>query len=70
MGLCLVVSSALAIAIIAAVVWAKSARVDDPGWRHAALARGFLLIAGLVYAILACCATVMVFHEVFQQWPR
>lgn len=70
MGLCLVVSSALAIAIIAAVVWAKSARADDPSWRHAALARGFLLVAGLVYALLACRATVAVFREVFRQWPR
>ena len=70
MGLCLVVSSALAIAIIAAVVWAKSARADDPSWRHAALARGFLLVAGLVYALLACRATVTVFRQVFRQWPR
>jgi len=68
--LCLVVSSALAIAIIAAVVWAKSARADDPSWRHAALARGFLLVAGLVYALLACRATVTVFRQVFRQWPR
>lgn len=70
MGFCLVVSSVLAIAIIAAVVWAKSARADDPSWRHAALARGFLLIAGLAYALLACHATVSVFREVFRQWPR
>ena len=70
MELCLAVSSALAIAIIAAVVWAKSARADDPSWRHAALARGFLLVAGLVYALLACRATVTVFRQVFRQWPR
>jgi len=69
-GFCLVVSSGLAIAIIATVVWAKSARADDPGWRHAALARGFLLIAGLVYAVLACRATIAVFREVFRRWPR
>jgi len=69
-GLCLVVSSVLAIAIIAAVVWVKSARADDPSWRHAALARGFLLIAGLAYTLLACRATVGVFREVFRQWPR
>lgn len=66
----MVVSSALAVAIIAAVVWAKSARADDLTWRHAALARGFLLLAGLVYALLACRATVAVFREVFRQWPR
>jgi hypothetical protein len=69
-GLYLVISSALAVAIIAAVVWAKSARADDPGWRHAALARGFLLVAGMVYALLAYRATVTVFREVFRQWPR
>lgn len=70
MGLHLILSSALAVAIIAAVVWAKSARVDYPRWRHAALARGFLLIAGLAYALLACRATVAVFREVFRRWPR
>ncbi len=70
MGFCLTLASALAAAIALAVVWAKSAKADDPEWRHAALARGFLLVAGMAYALLACRATVTVFKEVFSRWPR
>lgn len=70
MGYYLTLASALAAAIALLVVLAKSREADDPKWRHAAMARGFLLAAGVAYVLLACRATVMVFREVFSCWPK
>lgn len=67
----MMIGSILAVVILVSVLWFKrSADVSDAQWRHAALARGFLLVCGIAYLLIVVKTTACIFREIFRVWPR
>lgn len=65
------IGSILAVVILVSVLWFKrSADVSDAQWRHAALARGFLLVCGIAYLLTVIKTTTCILREIFRVWPR
>ncbi|MDD2201914.1 MAG: hypothetical protein PHP20_04895 [Firmicutes bacterium] len=65
------VGSILAVVILVSVLsFKRSVDVSDAQWRHAALARGFLLVCGIAYLLIVIKTTTCVLREIFRVWPK
>ncbi|HHY62480.1 MAG: hypothetical protein WBL79_00515 [Bacillota bacterium] len=71
MAALLMIGSVIAVVILVVVLWFKrSADMSDAQWRHAAIARGFLLVCGIAYLLIVIKTTTCTLREIFRVWPK